>query len=328
MPIVLLLSLLVFRGVVAALLPPLVGTVAIGTTLLGLRAVVEVTDVSVFALNLVTGLGFGLAIDYSLLMVSRYREEIDRSGPGVTRSRDACDGGQDDRLQRPDRGRRDGLAGRVSAAGFCPRWRRWCAGRASAAAVALVSLAALLALLGTRVNGLSPPRWQHPPSGGRWGRIAHAVMRRPRTVAVTSGVLLVALALPVSGLRVAGIDARALPPSASARQVADALQERGLRGIASPLNLVLRRPPSAADVRRIRDLPGVAQVTPPVAAGQGVWRVDIASFEPVPRGRRSALVKDLRAAFPGGLLTGQGAAIVDQRTSIVTHVPWALGCSR
>ena len=74
---------MIFRGLVAALLPPFVGAVAIGATLLGLRAVVEVMDVSVFALNLVTGLGFGLAIDYSLLLVFRYREEMERTGPGI-----------------------------------------------------------------------------------------------------------------------------------------------------------------------------------------------------------------------------------------------------
>src|SRR5262249_23417070 len=83
LPIVLLLSLLVFRGVVAALLPPFVGIVAVAATTLGLRAVTGVMDVSVFALNLVTGLGLGLAIDYSLLLVFRYREEVERRGPGV-----------------------------------------------------------------------------------------------------------------------------------------------------------------------------------------------------------------------------------------------------
>ena len=115
----------------------------------------------------------------------------------------------------------------------------------SAAAVSLVALPALLVVLGPRVNALAPRRWQRSPSGGGWARLAHAVMRRPALVAATSGALLVGLALPALGVRVAGIDANALPKSASARQVADQLQASGLRGVASPLNIVLRRRPPA-----------------------------------------------------------------------------------
>ncbi|HEX6117632.1 MAG TPA: MMPL family transporter, partial [Solirubrobacterales bacterium] len=82
-PILFLLSLLFFRSLVAALLPLLVGGLAIVGTFLTLTAAAELTSVSIFALNLVTGLGLGLAIDYSLFIVSRYREEIAKSGPGL-----------------------------------------------------------------------------------------------------------------------------------------------------------------------------------------------------------------------------------------------------
>src|SRR4051794_40448951 len=81
-PILFLLSLWVFRGLIAAALPPLLGGLAIVGTLLGLQIASQFTDLSIFALNLVTGLGLGLAIDYSLFIVSRYREELDRVGPG------------------------------------------------------------------------------------------------------------------------------------------------------------------------------------------------------------------------------------------------------
>src|SRR6185295_10552515 len=81
-PLLFLLSLLFFRSLVAALLPLLVGALAIVGTFLMLRVASELTSVSIFALNLVTGLGLGLAIDYSLFIVSRYREEIARSGAG------------------------------------------------------------------------------------------------------------------------------------------------------------------------------------------------------------------------------------------------------
>ncbi len=326
LPIVLLLSLLVFRGLVAALLPPLVGAVAIGATLLGLRAVVGVMDVSVFALNLVTGLGFGLAIDYSLLFVSRYREEMDRSGPGVEALRATLS-----------------TAGRTiifssltvatamgSLAVFPLRFLSSMAvGGAlvavSAAAVSLVSLPALLAVLGSHVNALAPSRWRRSPTGGGWARLAGAVMRRPVVVAATSGALLIGLAFPALGVRVAGIDANALPKSASARQVADALQASGLRGVASPLNVVLPRPPSEADLARVRALPGVAVVAAPTEVGDGIWRLDVAPSEPAPSRSTQRVVKRLRALFPDGLLAGQAAAIIDQRTSIVAHVPWAVG---
>ena len=81
-PLLFLLSLVVFRSVVAALLPVAVGGTTILTTFVLLRLVNEVEPMSVFAINLITGLGLGLAIDYSLFMVSRFREELARVGPG------------------------------------------------------------------------------------------------------------------------------------------------------------------------------------------------------------------------------------------------------
>jgi RND superfamily putative drug exporter len=82
-PLLFLLSLLFFRSLVAALLPLLVGGLAIVGTFLMLRVASELTSVSIFALNVAIGLGLGLAIDYSLFIVSRYREEMARTGPGV-----------------------------------------------------------------------------------------------------------------------------------------------------------------------------------------------------------------------------------------------------
>ena len=326
LPIVLLLSLFVFRGFVAALLPPLVGMAAIGLTFLGLRAVAQVMDVSVFALNLVTGLGLGLAIDYTLLLVSRHREEIERCGPGLEALHATLS-----------------TAGRTivfsaltvaaamgSLAVFPLRFLSSMAvGGAfvavAAATVALVSLPALLVVLGARLNALAPRRWQHAPTGRGWARLAHTVMRRPVLVALASGGLLVALALPALGIRVTGIDAGSLPKSASARQVADALQASGLRGVASPLNLVLSSRPSDAMLVRVRALPGVAGIEGLTEVGPGVWRLDVAPSSPPSSHAAQQLVRRLRKLFPDDLLAGQAAAIVDQRASIVAHLPWALG---
>ena len=78
-PLLFLLSLVVFRSVVAALLPVLVGGTTIITTFVWMRLVNEVEPMSVFAINLITGAGLGLAIDYSLFVVSRFREELRRA---------------------------------------------------------------------------------------------------------------------------------------------------------------------------------------------------------------------------------------------------------
>jgi RND superfamily putative drug exporter len=326
LPIVLLLSLAVFRGLVAALLPPLVGVVAIGVTLLGLRAVTELMDVSVFALNLITGLGLGLAIDYSLLLVSRYREELVRRGPGPEALRAT--------LRTAGRtivfSSLTVAAAMGSLAVFPLRFLSSMAVGGSlvalsAAAVSLVSLSALLHLLGERVNALSPRRLQPSSATGGWTRLAAAVMRRPATVAAVTGGLLVALSLPATGVRVAGIDASALPKSASARQVADALDARGLRGLASPLNLVVRGRPTPGQITRIRSLPGVASIAGPKVVGDGVWRLDVAPSQPAPSRTSQRLVDRLRTIVPGALVGGQAAAIGDQRRSIVAHLPWALG---
>ena len=326
LPIVLLLSLFVFRGFVAALLPPLVGAATIAVTLLGLRAVAEAMDVSVFALNLITGLGLGLSIDYSLLLVSRYREEIERSGTGIEALRTTL----------ATAGRTVGFSAVTVAAAmgslavFPLRFLSSMAvGGAlvalAAATVSLVSLPALLVVLGPRVNALAPRRWQRPPSSGGWARFARAVMRRPIPVALASGGALVVLALPAFGLHVAGIDASVLPRSASARQVADALQESGLRGVASPLNLVLEARPDVDSVARVRALPGVSEIVGPIEVAAGVWRLDVVPSSPPPSGPTQRLVRQLRTLFPDGLLAGQAAAILDQRATIEAYLPWALG---
>ncbi len=324
-PVVLLLSLAVFRGFVAALVPPAVGAAAIGLTLLGLRAAVEVTDVSVFALNLVTGLGFGLSIDYSLLLVSRYREELARHG----HSPEAI------RATVRTAGRTIAFSALTVAAAMgslalfpLPFLRSMALGGALVAVAALVvalgPLPAALHWLGPRIDALAPARWQRPPSSGGWARLAAVVMRRPGLVATAAAALLVALALPVLGVRFTGVDATALPRSASARQVADALAEGGLRGVASPINVVLAARPGPERLARTRALAGVVGVRGPVAVGAGLWRVDVFSRDEALSSSTLALVNEVRQLFPGGLVAGRAAAFLDQRASLLDHLPWAL----
>ena len=192
-PITLVLLVLVFGSIVAAGLPLLVGVVAIAGSFLALYVISSITDVSVYSLNLTTALGLGLAIDYSLFVVSRFREELHertvdgrRSGPH--------------RRDRRTNGRRQcahrrGLTPRALAVpAVVPplvrlrgQWR--C--RVLAALGAVVVLPALLAVLGHRVNSLRVFRHREPkPVGeGIWHRVAMLVMRRPIPIA-TAVILL------------------------------------------------------------------------------------------------------------------------------------------
>src|SRR5581483_10389928 len=216
-PFIFLLSLLFFRSVVAALLPPLLGGLAILGTFFLLRVVSTFADLSVFALNLTTGLGLGLAIDYSLFVVSRYREEAARNGFGPQA------------LRRTLR-----TAGRtvlfssvtvaVAALAMFPQRFLYSMGIAGAivallaATLALTVLPALVAVLGPRINALSPRRLRQaaerdarPARSGGWYRLAQFVSRRPAQVAVASAAVLIALGIPFTQTRFITADARVLP---------------------------------------------------------------------------------------------------------------------
>ena len=258
-PLVLLLSFWIFRGLVAAFLPPLVGAGAIGLTFLGLRVAVEVHPLSIFALNLVTGLGLGLAIDYSLFVVSRWREEAAQHGHGP------------EALAATMRS-----AGRtvffsaltVAASMACllvfPQQFLYSMGLGgvlvalAAGLVALLPLPAFLYWLGPHIDALAPRRLQQVPSGGRWGRLAAWVMRRPGRVAAISASFLILLALPALRVHFVGVDATTLPASASSRQVAEALEREDVEGRYSPITaLTASRPrmPRRRGSRRRREPP-------------------------------------------------------------------------
>ncbi len=325
-PLVFLLSFWVFRGLVAAFLPPLVGAGAIALTFLGLRVGVEVHGLSVFALNLVTGLGFGLAIDYSLFVVSRWREEARRTGFGPEAM--ACT------LR---------TAGRtvlfsaltVAASMACllvfPQQFLYSMGvggvlvALSAGLVALVPLPAFLYWLGPRIDAFAPRRLQQPPSGGRWARLAAWVMRRPGRVAVLSASILVLLAIPALGVHFVGVDARTLPASASARQVSEVLDRGGVPGRYSPITAIADTRPAAAVTGRIAALPGVAAVLPPREVVPGLWRLDVVPREKGLAPSTQRIVREVRGLLPSARVTGQTAGFVDQQASLGRHLPWALG---
>ena len=340
-PILFLLSLWVFRGVVAALLPSLMGAVVIFGGFLAIGLVNEATTLSVYALNLAIGLSLGLAIDYSLLIVSRYREEMSAGGPG----REA--------LERTLRtaGKSVLFSAVTVAAALAglmvfPQRFLFSMGLAGvmvaliAAAVALVVLPAVLALLGTRVNALAPRAWRRrseeahkPVTSGFWYRLSGAVMRRPGPVAAVTAIALIIVALPALGISFTSVDASVLPTSASARQVSDALASDFRSDLSTPTYIAVTAPdtPQAraavADYAgRVATLAAVDQVAPPEYVGQDTWRIDayssLESFSSAGQG----VVRDIRATdapFPA-LVGGLSASFVDQKDSIGAHLPYAI----
>src|SRR5215212_7458234 len=231
-PLLFVLSLLFFRSLVAALLPLLIGGLAIVGTFLMLRVASELTSVSIFALNLVTGLGLGLAIDYSLFIVSRYREEMARSGPGFeAMRRTLATAGRTVLFSSLT------VAGAIASLAVFPQRFLYSMGIGGffvaliAAAIALIVLPAVLTLLGARVNSLTPAflarraeRDARPADEGFWYRLSQVVMRFPGRIAAITATFLIVLGIPFLGIDFTSVDAQVLPESASARQVDDVLR--------------------------------------------------------------------------------------------------------
>src|SRR5436190_19042179 len=257
-PLLVLLSLLFFRSAVAALLPPLIGGLAIVGTFLMLRIASELTSVSIFALNLVTGLGLGLAIDYSLFMVSRYREEIARSGPGAeAMRRTLATAGRTIVFSSLT------VAAELASLLIFPQRFLYSMGLGGslvaliAAGLAIVVLPAILTLLGTRVNALAPAFLEHraerdarPAAAGFWYRLSRFAMRRPGPIAIASASFLIALGIPFLGIHFTSVDATVLPTSASARQVDTAMKTGFPPHRDSPIELAV----SGADGARLQKL--------------------------------------------------------------------------
>src|SRR4030095_10650836 len=170
----------------------------------------------IFALNLVTGLGLGLAIDYSLFIVSRYREEIARSGPGsAAMRRQLAPAGRTVRFSSLT------VAGAIASLVVFPQRFLYSMGIGGfcvaliAAAIALLVLPAVLALLGARVNSLTPAflarraeRDARPTHVGFWYRLSQLVMRYPGRIAATTAALLSALGIPFLSINFTSVDAQ------------------------------------------------------------------------------------------------------------------------
>ena len=335
-PLLFLLSFLFFRSVVAALLPLLVGGMAIVLTFLGLRVGSELGSISVFALNVTTGLGLGLAIDYSLFIVSRYREELAKVGPGAEAiRRTLATAGRTVLFSSLT------VAAALGSLLLFPQRFLYSMGIGGmmvavlAGAVALLVLPAVLALLGPRVNALAPRRLQRaaeaearPAQSGAWYQLSRAIMRRPGTIAVTSAAVLIAMGIPFLGIKLTAVDASVLPESSSARQVDFALKRDFDVRRTTPITLVARTEPGPALDRyldRVREVPGVLELSPPRRAG------DLTLVDAVPRNAALSddsqeAVRDVRGLDPPFevMSRGETATLVDLKESLVDHLPAAL----
>jgi len=326
-PVLILLSLLFFRGRRAAVLPLVVGMSTVLSTFLVLRGINEVKGLSIFALNLVIGLGLGLAIDYTLLLLTRYREELERHGPGPAAIQ----------ATMATAGRTVAFSSATVAIALASLvvfplnflQSMGIGGATVAIVAALASLTItpmLLALHGGRLATKASAR-----SASRWYDIAHGVMRRPGTIAIATSVLMVALTLPALRAEWAPVDASAVPVGLSARQAADTLTRDFPRDDSNPIVVAVQAGPDDAQAvrafaRQAANLPGVQTVDAPRSLDESTWQLSITARG----GRVGQPVRDavaaLRAApasFPVAV-GGDAAEFVDQQAAIGDRLPLAL----
>jgi uncharacterized membrane protein YdfJ with MMPL/SSD domain len=333
-PILFLLSVLFFRSLVAAALPLLVGGLTIVGTMLMLSVASGLGSISIFALNLVIGLGLGLAIDYSLFIVSRYREEIAKTGPGLeAMRRTMATAGRTVLFSSLT------VAGALASLLVFPQRFLYSMGIGGslvaliAAAVALIVLPAILSLLGTRVNALTPAflrgraeRDARPAERGFWHRLSRLVMRFPGRIAIASAAFLIALGIPFFSIQFTSVDAQVLPGSASANHVDDALRADFPPFRDTPIQLAVSGGPEQAErvARDAERLPGVAEVRPPLELEGGNSAVEVVSSNPPLSEASEDLVADLRALEGDALTAGVTAGFVDLKHSLADHLPLML----
>ncbi|WP_327067397.1 MMPL family transporter [Kitasatospora sp. NBC_01250] len=325
LPLVLLLCLLVFGGLLAAGLPVLVAFCGIGGTFLSLLAVSEFTEISASSLQVTTMLGLGLAIDYALLVINRFREERRHTpDPALAVTRTVHAAGRTVFFS--------GLTVAVCLGGLLafdsPFLRSMGLAAASvvlidmAAAVTLVP--AVLARFGHRLR-LREPK---PTAGRGFARIARLATSRPLLVAVTITAALAALALPLAGLRTTSGDARYLPAGSDGRLAHQALQAHfpQLSG-ADPVVVLLdgHGPAYDAFADRARALPQVS------AAHLATLPDGTTELQLVPTGGSDdatalALVHTLRTTHPGLAVAvgGTAARVADFQQMLVDGLPGAL----
>jgi len=338
LPLAFLLLLLVFGSVAAALLTLGVGVIVIVAGLGATFALARAVDVSQYALNIVTLIGLGVAIDYSLFIVSRFREELARG----TSVEDAVG------IALATAGRAilfSGITVAIGLAGmlFYPGTFLVSLGIsgslvvAAAVLYALTFLPALLAIVGPRVGAWRLPLPRGRSGAGVWHSIATTVMRRPVLVLVPTVALIAIAASPFTQLRLASADATILPPTVESRHGYDVLVNEFPGQDQSTITVVARFPDDPLSHRaalddlraRLAALPNVLRVDMPLSpTGPHIALLSVRTASTAQSDEARAIVRAARAqtvAAGDVLVTGNTAFDVDAVDYLVARTPIAVG---
>jgi trehalose monomycolate/heme transporter len=321
LPVLLILLILIFGGLIAALSPLVIGGIAILGAFVAVRLLTYVTDISVFAINVITLLGLGMAVDYSLFVVSRFREELAK-GKDVSTAigTTVATAGRTVVVS--------GLTIVLALSSLLIFPQPFLGGMAigGMAAVLVAMLAALtvlpagLSLLGHRIDALRVPL-PRLSQGQTWGRIAHAVMRRPVFFVVGVLVVLAAFALPFTKVQWGGFDERVLPADTPARVVQARLADEFPGATGNPVQVLVQHAPASGLANAIRALPGVADVR----VTQDALITVRTTAPPTSAGARNVVTAIRGLPRPAGatvLVGGRAAAVVDLLDSLRARLPW------
>jgi uncharacterized membrane protein YdfJ with MMPL/SSD domain len=329
-PLLFLISLVVFRSLIAAALPLLVGAITIPLTMAMVSGYNQVTSLSVFALNLTTGLGLGLAIDYALLTITRFREELDAGAePPQAIATTLNTAGRTIVFSALT------VAGSILVLGIFPLkflYSMAFAGATVAIASAVVSLTvlpAVLFLLGRRIDKYSIARSPVEKSNARWYSLANRVMNRPGLFALGVTVLILILTMPLRNVDFTSVDATVLPRDNSAHIVQVAQQEDFPKGQSSTVFVAVNGAESVEDsVDGIRqsviEIDGVEGTSPPAYTGKDTWSFDVYTKKLFYDAAALRVVSDIRALDAPIKVGGNSAVFYDQRATILDRVPLAL----
>ncbi len=350
-PVLLLLLVLIFGGLVAALAPLAIGGLAILGSFTVLRLLTLVTTVSIYSVNITTIMGLGLGIDYGLFIVTRFREEL--------RRQTLLAGGETTSPQLPGKmaveqavARTVATAGRtvlvsgvtvalaMSSLMLFPAVFLRSMGYGGVATVAvdviaaLTVLPALLAVLGSRVNALAVRGSLRAgavkaETAGAWYRLARQVMRRPVAYAAVIVVVLLALGTPFLRISWGGVDARVMPAGATVRQVSESLASEFPANSTSPIEIVVSGTASPASLAAYtREIDAIGGVTGVQVTGRqpAATRLDV-GYTPRPDSPQARqIVTSIRALAPPPhatvLVGGATAGLVDELSSLGSTLPW------
>lgn len=327
MPVVLVLLLIVFGGILAAGLPLLIAAVGVGGTFGILYAFSTFFDISIYAIQITTMLAVGLAVDYALLMVNRFREERRATSDVATAvTRTTATAGRTVLFS--------GLTVAVALLGLVvfpdPFLRSM--GLAGAAVVlvdmaaAVTLLPALLARFGHRI---SPAKER---SGGFFTKVARGVQRRPVVTLVATAGAMLTLATPVLDLHISDGDARMLPTSTATRQMWDGLTTHfpDQATASGDIRVIADVPPDpsatieqlTADMAAVPGIVGVDVETP--TPGLAVFNAELAGPADAAAARDAvAAIRDLPTSF-GTAVAGNTARLVDYQSMLTDRLPWAI----